>query len=760
MQLEPESPHGQPRSGRGVLRQPDLNAQARLGSISLFHAAKAVAPTPRGAVRSQDEKQFDYRVNLWIILSRIFVALSPITEPMKTEVQPSAVVPFHLPGQFVRSSDRPLCLVSLTLAGLALALFGPGVSSAAAALVVSPSDGVVASGYSGGPFSGSPKVYTLSNDGGAELFWTAASDAPWVSLSVTGGALSGGQSTNLTANLNALALEFTPSAQATTLRFFSSAGGSTTRSVDLNIVLPGSATWEYPNLPVTDSFRLSITGGGAINSEFQVRSATNAAGPWTSIYTNTFSSTTGVYDFVANEARRFFRVWSSQSATLSIGQRVVQNLSEVIVRGSPYGIYELEASLDGSTWTPVYTNRTSVDGTFLYANSNTNVINWRPNPLGNPVKPVLDHVLILGESLAIALDGGPPLSTVPSTQNFRFYADHSTTNLSPLTEGGAETIASGAANHISATTPGRRVVMSNVGSSSMSYSTEKKGTDNFAWGVQQFQAAPQAAALALFSGRPRAIFAVAGNGGTDSSNPDYGQSVREWQADYQDEAQRVTGYADPIPMFHSQISEWTCPTMGANSTAAAPTSLLAEAETNPAKTILVCPRYPFPHAVAGASFPGLHLSNVGNRWLGEYYAKAYKKVVVDGGVWTPLKPQLISRSGAVITAKFDVPVPPLVLDPTLVSNPGNYGFEYSDDSGSPPTISSVTPAGSDTVTITLSAVPTGTNKRLRYAFTGVPGNPGGPTTGPRGNLRDSDATTSLYGNTLYNWCVHFDKPVN
>jgi len=132
-----------------------------------------------------------------------------------------------------------------------------------------------------------------------------------------------------------------------------------------------------------------------------------------------------------------------------------------------------------------------------------------------------------------------------------------------------------------------------------------------------------------------------------------------------------------------------------------------------------------------------------------YYAKAYKKVVVDGQEWKPLKPATITRAGAVLTIKFAVPTPPLVFDTTLVSNPGNYGFEYTDDSGSPPAINSVAVTESDTVTITLSTTPTGTNKRLRYAYTGVPGNPGGPTTGPRGNLRDSDATTSsLYGNTL------------
>ena len=35
----------------------------------------------------------------------------------------------------------------------------------------------------------------------------------------------------------------------------------------------------------------------------------------------------------------------------------------------------------------------------------------------------------------------------------------------------------------------------------------------------------------------------------------------------------------------------------------------------------------------------------------------------------------------------------------------------------------------------------------------------GPQHGPRGNLRDSDATPSRLGKKLYNWGVHFDEPV-
>ncbi|MFP6685386.1 MAG: hypothetical protein VB934_11760 [Polyangiaceae bacterium] len=124
-----------------------------------------------------------------------------------------------------------------------------------------------------------------------------------------------------------------------------------------------------------------------------------------------------------------------------------------------------------------------------------------------------------------------------------------------------------------------------------------------------------------------------------------------------------------------------------------------------------------------------------------------------------MRPLSISRNATVITVSFAVPAPPLVLDTTLVTDPGNFGFEYVDDSRAPPAIVDVAITAPTVVTVTLASVPTGANQRLRYAYTGVDGAPSGPLTGPRGNLRDSDATVSAHGYDLSNWCLHFDKPV-
>lgn len=100
-----------------------------------------------------------------------------------------------------------------------------------------------------------------------------------------------------------------------------------------------------------------------------------------------------------------------------------------------------------------------------------------------------------------------------------------------------------------------------------------------------------------------------------------------------------------------------------------------------------------------------------------------------------------------------------IRDELLVTNPGNFGFEFYDSSGAPPAVTEVALVDASTVRVTLATEPTSGNRRIRYAHTGGVGQPAGPTTGARGNLRDSDATPSRHGYPLFNWAVHFDEPV-
>jgi hypothetical protein len=218
--------------------------------------------------------------------------------------------------------------------------------------------------------------------------------------------------------------------------------------------------------------------------------------------------------------------------------------------------------------------------------------------------------------------------------------------------------------------------------------------------------------------------------------------------DYNTDIKAITGQAADIKMFTCQTSSATY----YNKTEGMiPPLQLQAAEDNPTKIFMVCPKYFLEYA------DGLHLRGEYQRILGQYYAKALRAVYISG-TWKPLSPLSVDRASNVITIVFNVPVGPIVFDTTVVSNPGNYGFTYTDDASSA-TVSSVAIVSANTIEVTLSATPTGANKKIKYAMNGTSGNKAGPRTGCRGNLRDSDTTDSYYGADLYNWCVHFTKTV-
>ena len=103
--------------------------------------------------------------------------------------------------------------------------------------------------------------------------------------------------------------------------------------------------------------------------------------------------------------------------------------------------------------------------------------------------------------------------------------------------------------------------------------------------------------------------------------------------------------------------------------------------------------------------------------------------MLEGKAWEPVRPKSVTRAVAVVTVTMHVPAPPVVLDTTLVTDPGKFGFEWTDDGPTTPTITSVASSGDDTVVVTqrLQALQLGRALRGRCAvaqrFGGV--NPGG-----------------------------------
>lgn len=387
----------------------------------------------------------------------------------------------------------------------------------------------------------------------------------------------------------------------------------------------------------------------------------------------------------------------------------------------------------------------------------------QPCVYGECVATTLHHLLITGQSLSMGA-AAPVVSIVQPYSNVMFNTGVraggvNLTSFVPLLEafvaGEGETIASGFANLLTESTGGLGMGLTSLASAhgigGQPYTVLRKGTAAYANGMAQVTAGAMLAAAASETYAVRAVAVIHGESDHGGGNQNYDQNLLEWQSDYEADVRTITGQSAPVPMFTDQMSSFTA--LG-SATSTIPIQQLAAAAERPDRIYIVAPKY-----MLGYVADGVHLTGDGERMLGEYYAKAWRRVLVDGEPWLPLSPRAVQRDGAVITVDFNVPAPPLVLDTTLVTDPGAFGFAFSDSSGAAPTIAAVAIVDEDTVSVTLSAEPIGGNKRLRYAMTGSTGALAGPTTGARGNLRDSDATVSLAAYPLFNWCVHFDEAV-
>jgi hypothetical protein len=411
---------------------------------------------------------------------------------------------------------------------------------------------------------------------------------------------------------------------------------------------------------------------------------------------------------------------------------------------------------------------------------------------GASSKPGIDHLLVTGQSNSVGFAAAPALTTTQPATSLMFDTGVITARrcdddgcseyakpgkLVPLVEGDTyfdypvETVASGFANGAQKLVgPPRQLLVSIHGRSGNSYACLRKGGCDFYGGrgyVGAFDEAlsqvADAKALAASQGVDYAVRAVAvihgesdhyappfpldGTDGAPQAIKTYADALVEWQRDYDAAIRAATGQSSPVVMLVSQMSNWND-----RSESEIPGRQLEAHVRASRKVVLIGPTYMLP-------FAGdcIHFTNHGERQLGEYFAKAYAKTLAGG--FEPVRPLGATIADDTITIKFAVPSPPLVLDTAAVTDPGDFGFEFADDSGAAPKIAEVAVAGPDAVTIRLERAPTAGGKRVRYAMRATPNTCPGPETGPRGNLRDSDATSSLYGYDLHNWAVHFDVAV-
>jgi hypothetical protein len=425
-----------------------------------------------------------------------------------------------------------------------------------------------------------------------------------------------------------------------------------------------------------------------------------------------------------------------------------------------------------------------------------------PDPAPVPYQAFdLNHVLSTGQSNSVAHEGKPVLSTTQPYGNLSFDVGVMTSGVCeadgcrvyqkpsgfvPLVEGDTfwypvETMSSGLANEATKLAkekygkPSHDVLVSLAGRNGLTYWCLRKGgcnfidptyVNSFEESMMQVDDGKRLAAAAGKSYVVRAVTLIHGesddfayatntqqfpNDGTDGSFKtikDYGDALIAWQSDFEDGVRARTGQTLPVPLLVSQFSGWN------DIATSAVTQMQLDAHMRaPGKVVIVAPAYVLEWAADCR-----HYTGDGERQLGAYFAKAYTRIVIEGRPWEPVRPRSITRAGNVVTARFHVPVPPLVLDTERVTNPGNYGFAVVDAQGADLPIMRVALNGPDTVSITL-AEPVPASAKLRYAFTTVPHSCPGRFAGARGNLRDSDKAASPYGYELFDWGVHFELPI-
>jgi hypothetical protein len=239
-----------------------------------------------------------------------------------------------------------------------------------------------------------------------------------------------------------------------------------------------------------------------------------------------------------------------------------------------------------------------------------------------------------------------------------------------------------------------------------------------------------------------------------TSRSSYASDLATLESNLTSSVETITGQSNAPILLLTQETNSFGPFGSASSAAAIIGAESDAAAAHPSTIALVTPNYVFENNAQQSG----HLTARGYAYMGEYMARAYRKVVASGqgglgGSWSaPIQSGTISNSANVVTIPFTGGTTPYVLDCSYVTSPNGAcdGFSYTDNSGSPPNCSSVAVASNGTsILMTLSGTPshavTGT---VEYAWPdggtdeGATTTPG-PTSGLRGCLHDSDAYTSL-----------------
>lgn len=275
----------------------------------------------------------------------------------------------------------------------------------------------------------------------------------------------------------------------------------------------------------------------------------------------------------------------------------------------------------------------------------------------------------------------------------------------------------------------------------------EKGTAPYAELIGQVQAGY---GIAQAAGRRLVVSAmnwVHGPGNFNSGYRYYLARQMKLADDIDSDCRSITKQGRPVYMIVSQSAS-----QGAAFRRPVPLAQL-EASLRSDKIILAAPEYMFSYLPDGLQ---VHITPASTRIMGAYLGLAYKRTIIDGKKWEPLRPEKIDVQGRVIYVRFNRSG--LVFDTTLVPAQAQRGFSLVDTLGNDNPLSSIEVVQPDTVRMVAASMPKpGSVLWLGgAAATGIANYSGGAS-----NLRDRQGDTITFdGYPLHNWAAVFAAKIN
>ncbi|WP_158797680.1 sialate O-acetylesterase [Pedobacter sp. L105] len=384
----------------------------------------------------------------------------------------------------------------------------------------------------------------------------------------------------------------------------------------------------------------------------------------------------------------------------------------------------------------------------------------------------VNHYIPYGQSLSIGAYGTPIVTTTAENSIYTFFKgpamlqyDSDATRYSSLVlevESGTETVCGAMGRMIKQQVIADGFAMDGVtniydllvsapGMGSQTIAQLSKGTTNYQRFIDGVTNGKSLANAAGKSYNLPAVFWMQGEADQGSDKTTYKNALIKLKLNINTDVKAITGQKNDVVFLNYQMASqnWN--------NGAAPTIALSLYElTQTSSGFYQGPcLYPYTH-----STDQLHLIGNSYAMVGALAGYIMKRIVVDGIDWKPISITDYSMDTSVLNLRFYTPVSPLVIDTTIVTDPGNLGFKIYDLTGTEITITSVSQPRPNTIKIVLP-VPVVSGMRLTYGLNGTIGK-SGPVAGARGCLRDSQGTTLKYqpaglNYPLHNWCPMFEK---